>query len=142
MISFTGTVEEIIPRLFKLEHDQEYDFKISKHSKKRSLNANAYFHLLVNQLARKMNISDDEMKVIMVEDKRQSGDKYVSVGIIINKTYDENYDCYNLSYVCLSTGRCDYGYNTISGNLEQIDKQVIKHLPKFCIDEYKNKENR
>ena len=66
MLNFTGTVEEIIPKLFKLEHDQEYDFKIAKHSKKRSLNANAYFHLLVNQLARKMNISDDEMKVIMV----------------------------------------------------------------------------
>ena len=82
------------------------------------------------------NIGD----LIMIEDKRQSGDKYISVGIIINKTYDENYDCYNLSYVCLSTGSCDYGCNTISCNLEQIDKQVIKHLPKFCIDEYKKKE--
>lgn len=74
--------------------------------------------------------------LLMVEDKRQSGDKYVEVGIVINKTYDENYDFYQLSMVSLSTGTCDYGYNTICGNLKQLDEQVIKHLPKCCIDEY------
>ena len=74
--------------------------------------------------------------LLMVEDKRQSGDKYVEVGIVINKTYDENYDFYQLSMVSLSTGTCDYGYHTICGNLKQLDEQVIKHLPKYCIDEY------
>ena len=38
--------------------------------------------------------------------------------------------------VSLSTGTCDYGYRTICGNLKQLDEQVIKHLPKYCIDEY------
>lgn len=74
--------------------------------------------------------------LLMVEDKRQSGDKYVEVGIVIKKTYDENYDYYQLSMVSLSTGSCDYGYHTICGNLKQLDDQVIKHLPKCCIDKY------
>ena len=74
--------------------------------------------------------------LLKVEDKRQSGDKYIEVGIVIKKTYDENYDFYQLSMVCLSTGTCDYGYHTICGNLKQLDEQVIKHLPKYCIDKY------
>lgn len=79
------------------------------------------------------NIGD----LIMVEDKRQSGDKYIEVGIIVDKQYDEYYKDYQLSYVRLSTGTCDYGYNTIAGTIDEIDKQVIKHLPKECIDEYR-----
>lgn len=74
--------------------------------------------------------------LIMVEDKRMSGDIYIAVGIIINKRYDKNYKTYQLNYVALSTGSCDYGNNWISGTLEEIDKKVIKHLPKYCIDEY------
>ena len=75
--------------------------------------------------------------LIMVEDKRMSGDKYISVGIIIEKRYDEYYKTYELRYVALSTGTCDYGCNWISGRLGQIDNQVIKHLPKYCIDVYR-----
>lgn len=72
----------------------------------------------------------------MIEDKRVSGDSYIAVGIIINKKYDENWKTYQLNYVALSTGSCDYGISCIAGTLEEIDKQVIKHLPKYCIDEY------
>ena len=74
--------------------------------------------------------------LIMVEDKRMSGDSYIAVGIIINKKYDEYYKTYQLNYVALSTGSCDYGNSWISGTLEELDKKVIKHLPKFCINEY------
>lgn len=74
--------------------------------------------------------------LIMIEDKRASGDSYIAVGIIINKKYDENWKTYQLNYVALSTGSCDYGSSCIAGTLEEIDKQVIKHLPKYCIDEY------
>lgn len=37
--------------------------EIKKWTKKRSLNANAYFHLLVNKIARVLNVSDDEVKI-------------------------------------------------------------------------------
>lgn len=84
------------------------------------------------------NIGD----LIMVEDKRQSGDNYIEVGIIIDKKYDENYDFYQLSMVSLSTGTCDYGYHTICGNLKQLDEQVIKHLPKYCIDYHLKEVNK
>ena len=74
--------------------------------------------------------------LIMVEDKRMSGDSYIAVGIIINKKYDEYYKTYQLNYVALSTGSCDYGNSWIAGTLEELDKQVIKHLPKYCINKY------
>ena len=40
--------------------------EISKFVKKRSLDANAYFHLLVDKLAKKLNVASDEMKYKMV----------------------------------------------------------------------------
>jgi hypothetical protein len=49
----------------KLKDEDLLDIEIKKHTEKRSLNANAYFHLLINKLARKQNISDEEMKVKM-----------------------------------------------------------------------------
>ena len=41
--------------------------KIAKYKNKRSLDANAYFHLLVNKIAAKMNLSDDEVKRNLVK---------------------------------------------------------------------------
>ena len=82
------------------------------------------------------NYFNDVGDLIMVEDKRMCGDSYIAVGIIINKKYDEYYKTYQLNYVALSTGSCDYGNRWIAGTLEELDKQVIKHLPKYCINEY------
>ena len=62
IVAFTFKDKEI------LEHINEYenvdlDLTISKHRAKRSLDANAYFHVLVNKLARKLGTSDSEMKI-------------------------------------------------------------------------------
>ena len=38
---------------------------ICRYREQRSVNANAYFHLIVNKIAKKLNISDDECKVKM-----------------------------------------------------------------------------
>lgn len=38
---------------------------VCRYREQRSVNANAYFHLLVNKIAKKLNISDDECKVKM-----------------------------------------------------------------------------
>lgn len=63
---FTGTKEQIKRWLFDKDDAKEYEIK--EYKEKRSLNANAYFHKLVNQLARYYNWSDDDMKIKMVLD--------------------------------------------------------------------------
>jgi len=65
-MTFTGTKEEIKKWLFNKESNIEFEIKV--HKEKRSLNANAYFHSLVNKLARYYNWSDEEMKIKMVLD--------------------------------------------------------------------------
>jgi hypothetical protein len=46
--------------------NEDLSIRIGKQTKKRSLDANAYFHLLVNKIARKVNRSDDDVKREMV----------------------------------------------------------------------------
>lgn len=46
---------------------EKLSIRIGKHRKKRSLDANAYFHVLVNQIADKTNSSDDEVKRNLVK---------------------------------------------------------------------------
>lgn len=59
----TGTIEEIIQYLFKQDKTKLYEVK--EYKEKRSKDANAYFHVLVNKLARFYNIADKEMKIKM-----------------------------------------------------------------------------
>lgn len=66
MKSFTGTKSEIKKWLF--DKGEEAKFEIKEYKEKRSLNANAYFHKLINQLARYYNLSDEDMKIKMVLD--------------------------------------------------------------------------
>ena len=46
--------------------DKELDVDIKQHREKRSLNANAYFHVLVNKIAAATNDSDDKVKQRLV----------------------------------------------------------------------------
>lgn len=103
-----GTIEEIIKFLFN--QDKTKKFEVKEYSEKRSNNANAYFHLLINQLARHFNISDEEMKIKMnldygtiarFEDGRIKGCKVPKETNIkefykYSKWYkeDNGYDCY------------------------------------------------
>lgn len=103
-----GKPRELATYLFTL--DQEKDYEIKQVKKSRSLNANAYFHSLVNQLAKYNNISNEEMKIQMNlsygtlarnDDGTIAGVK-VPKGTNIQKFYDYakryksdgNYDCY------------------------------------------------
>ena len=65
-MTFKGNKEEIKRWLF--DKDSNIEYEIKEHKEKRSLNANAYFHSLVNKLARYYNWSDEEMKIKMVLD--------------------------------------------------------------------------
>lgn len=49
----------------QLKSEDKLNIELKKWYKKRSLDANAYFHVLVNELARHFNISDREMKIKM-----------------------------------------------------------------------------
>lgn len=57
----------VLPKLIEhfnsLDDDTEYEISVKKIGKKRSLNANAYFHLLVGEIAEKMNIGFEQCKV-------------------------------------------------------------------------------
>ena len=50
----------------QLHEEQQLSIEIKKYRKKRSLNANAYFHVLVNKIARAVGSSDSETKKNLV----------------------------------------------------------------------------
>lgn len=58
-----GTANKLITYLIEQTKDKEFELKEFK--EKRSNDANAYFHVLVNKLARHLNISDEDMKIKM-----------------------------------------------------------------------------
>lgn len=53
-----GNKKEIINWLL---NQDEKTYEIKEHSKKRSLNANSYFYVLQNKLAKVINVSNDEL---------------------------------------------------------------------------------
>lgn len=58
-----GTPEEISKYLLQLDKEKKY--KLEEYKERRSNDANAYFHVLVNKLARYYTISNEEMKIKM-----------------------------------------------------------------------------
>lgn len=94
----------------QLKNENKLNVELKKYRQKRSLDANAYFHVLVNKLARHFNISDEDMKIKMnldygtiarFEDGRIKGCKVPKETNMkeiyrYSKWYkeDEEYDCY------------------------------------------------
>lgn len=68
----------ILPEL----KDKPYICEIKPYKKRRSLDANAYFHVIVDKIAKATNKSSDEIKVQMVLDYGTiaSDDKGLKVG--------------------------------------------------------------
>ena len=66
-----GTVKELIPEMLKLDESKEYEVKEHKH--KRSLNANAYYWVLVNKIANTLNQSKEFIHMSML---KQYGQRY------------------------------------------------------------------
>lgn len=50
----------------ELKGEEKLTVTVKKYAKKRSLDANAYFHVLVNKIAAKVKSSDDEVKKNLV----------------------------------------------------------------------------
>lgn len=49
------------PTIFDSTKDEELSIEVKKHRKKRSLNANSYFYVLVNKIAEALGVSDTEV---------------------------------------------------------------------------------
>lgn len=62
----TGKPEDIVKWLFSQDRDKV--FTISEFRRKRSLSANAYFHVLVDKIAEKMRLSHTEIHNRMIAD--------------------------------------------------------------------------
>ena len=56
---------EGVKTIFEELQDTDCDIKIKKHREKRSLDANAYFHVLVSEIAKKVGIGLEQCKVNM-----------------------------------------------------------------------------
>lgn len=67
-----GTIKELIPKMLQLDETKEYEVKEYKH--KRSLNANAYYWVLVNKIANALNQSKEFIHLCML---KQYGQRYV-----------------------------------------------------------------
>ena len=66
IISLSTDNTSILEELESIKNkDKEVNIEIKRIYNRRSLDANAYFHFLVNKLARHFNISDEEMKIKM-----------------------------------------------------------------------------
>ena len=61
LLNEKGTLEQVE----MLKELKKLSVEIKKYRQKRSLDANAYFHVLVNKLARHFGVSDTEMKTKM-----------------------------------------------------------------------------
>jgi hypothetical protein len=78
-----------------LANGKELAVEIKQHRKGRSLNANAYFHLLVDKIAEAMNLGEEETKVKLVLEygsvmRDENGEKVgikLPVSVDVNKIY-------------------------------------------------------
>ena len=91
VVSFTATTD---PRRELQElQDAELDIKATKHRNKRSLDANAYFHVLVNKIAEKTNESDAAVKKRLVQEygtlARDEEDNVVGIKLPISVDVDK-----------------------------------------------------
>ena len=60
-----GTIKELIPKMLQLDETKEYEIK--EHKEKRSLNANAYYWVLVNKMADALNQSKEFIHMSMLK---------------------------------------------------------------------------
>lgn len=64
-----GTPKKLIPKLLELDQDKKYEIK--EHREKRSLDANSYYWGLLNQLANKLNLGNEELHLKMLQEYGQ-----------------------------------------------------------------------
>lgn len=143
-----GTIKQIMVWLLKQDNKKQYEIKEVK--PKRSNNANAYFHALVNELARYYSMSDTDMKIKMnldygtiarFEDGRIKGCK-VPDGTDIREFYqyakwyksDENGDDCYIFYKETHTLNTKEMAQLINGVIQECENAGIETKPKAEIN--------
>lgn len=64
-----GTPKELISKLLELDENKKYEIK--EHKQKRSLDANAYYWHLINELANVLRVSKEELHFKMLKEHSQ-----------------------------------------------------------------------
>lgn len=67
MVQLIKKPDEVIPEILKLDRDTLYDFKISKHREKRSLDANAYYWVLVGKISEALHQDKQKIHLLMLK---------------------------------------------------------------------------
>ena len=66
-MKITCKIDKAIQELLKLDREQLYDINIKKHSEKRSLDANAYYWVLVTKIGNVLRASKEEVHLVMLK---------------------------------------------------------------------------
>lgn len=67
-VTFTTTDKTAVLKLKALDRQKVLDVQVTQHREKRSLDANAYFHVLLSKIAEKTNVGLEDVKKRIVED--------------------------------------------------------------------------
>ena len=62
-----GTPKELIIKMLELDQEKQYELK--EHKKKRTLNQNSYYWELLNKLSKKMRIPSEELHFELIKDR-------------------------------------------------------------------------
>lgn len=65
-LMISGLPQEAL-KLFDRLHGKDVEVELKLHRDRRSLDANAYFHLLANKIAKALGSSDEDIKIQLVE---------------------------------------------------------------------------
>lgn len=84
--SITAVVEELVKR-----GDELVDIEVKKHRERRTLDANAYFHLLVDKMSKELRVTADEVKHRLVCD-------YGSDGVYVRLPASANIESFGVKY--------------------------------------------
>ena len=117
---FVNKVDDVIPKLLKLDRDTLYDFKITKHREKRSLNANDYYWVLIGKIADALNQDKQSIHKTMLK----------SYGVIYQMG-SPNKDISGIKYFELDgirekDGKRLYIYNIYKPSSEMNTKEMAK----------------
>ena len=120
MQTFINKVDDVIPKLLKLDRDTLYDFKITKHREKRSLDANAYYWTILGQIADVMKMDKEELH------KDYLKHYGVRTQVMLPVKGDGYFKYYDLDGIREVNGNRFYVYNVYKQSSEMNTKEMSK----------------
>lgn len=120
MQTFISKVDDVIPKLLKLDRDTLFDFKVTKHCNKRSLDANAYYWVLLSQIADAMKVNKEELHIDYL---KHYG---VRTQVMLPIKADGYFKYYDLDGIREVNGNRFYVYNVYKPSSEMNTKEMSK----------------